>query len=241
MFSSLVRLVAVASTVLLSVSASPVELNRRAVINHDAVVGFPETVPSGDLGALYLKYKPFLKVFNGCVPFPAVDASGNTSDGLAPTGPPDGSCDKSTGQVYARSGSHNGLYAIMYSWYMPKDSPSSSLGHRHEWENVVVWLSSQSLSATIHGVSISAHGRYQKTKYPHLASGTSRSLIGYISIFPINHQLIDTSEQGGEQPLIAWESLTSAARSAIQSTDWGAATPSFRDDNFESYLEDAAI
>lgn len=25
-----------------------------------------------------LKYKPLLKVFNGCVPFPAVDADGNT-------------------------------------------------------------------------------------------------------------------------------------------------------------------
>ena len=56
--------------------ASPLE--RRAEIDHDTVVGFPETVPSGTLGSLYLKYKPFLKVENGCVPFPAVDASGNT-------------------------------------------------------------------------------------------------------------------------------------------------------------------
>ena len=46
----------------------------------------------------------------------------------------------------------------MYSWYMPKDSPSSGLGHRHEWENVVVWLSGQSESATLRGVAISAHG-----------------------------------------------------------------------------------
>jgi hypothetical protein len=57
-------------------SAAPLE--RRAVINHDAVVGFPQTVPSGTLGSLYLKYKPFLQVSNGCVPFPAVDSSGNT-------------------------------------------------------------------------------------------------------------------------------------------------------------------
>ena len=56
--------------------ASPI--TRRAVIDHDAVVGFPETVPSGTLGQLYLKYKPYLKVVNGCVPFPAVDAEGNT-------------------------------------------------------------------------------------------------------------------------------------------------------------------
>lgn len=56
--------------------AAPVE--PRAVINHDAVVGFPETVPAGLTGELYLKYKPWLKVFTGCVPFPAVNAAGDT-------------------------------------------------------------------------------------------------------------------------------------------------------------------
>lgn len=58
------------------VLGSPIE--RRAVISHDAVVGFPQTVPSTTAGSLYLKYKPFLKVFNGCVSFPAVDSQGNT-------------------------------------------------------------------------------------------------------------------------------------------------------------------
>jgi len=63
---------------LCSVVSLAAPLERRAAIAHDAVVGFPQTVPSGTLGTLYLKYKPFLKVDNGCVPFPAVDASGNT-------------------------------------------------------------------------------------------------------------------------------------------------------------------
>jgi hypothetical protein len=59
------------------VSAWP-HLLSRAVINHDAVVGFPQTVPSGTTGGLYLKYKPYLEVYNGCVPFPAVNAAGDT-------------------------------------------------------------------------------------------------------------------------------------------------------------------
>jgi hypothetical protein len=116
---------------------------------------------------------------------------------------------------------------------MPKDSPSSGLGHRHDWENVIVWLSAQSTSATVTGVAISAHGDYQKVA-GHFAG--TRPKIGYISIWPINHQLIDTIEQGGEQPLIAWDSLTAAARSAIENTDFGDATPSFRDSNFQNYL-----
>jgi hypothetical protein len=104
----------------------------------------------------------------------------------------------------------------MYSWYMPKDSPSTGLGHRHDWENVVVWLSSASTTATVRGVAISAHGEYQKETSPPF-SGT-RPKIGYRSVWPVNHQLISTSDQGGSQPLIAWESMTPAARSAIANT-----------------------
>lgn len=69
-----IQLLAAASCI----SALPTSLEKRAVINHDAVVGFAQAVPSGTVGTLMLKYKPYLKVFNGCVPFPAVDAAGNT-------------------------------------------------------------------------------------------------------------------------------------------------------------------
>jgi hypothetical protein len=127
----------------------------------------------------------------------------------------------------------------MYSWYMPKDSPSAGLGHRHDWENIVVWLSSQSATATIRGVAISAHGGYQKYTSPPL-SGT-RPKIGYVSIWPVDHQLVASDKQGGEQPAIAWESMTAAARTAIENTDFGDATPSFRDSNFQNYLTDAFI
>jgi hypothetical protein len=228
-----------AATSIVSAFPNPLHLLSRAVINHDAVVGFPQTVPSGLTGTLYLKYKPWLKVYNGCVPFPAVNAAGDTSGGLATTGGSNSGCSSSPGQVYMRSGTYNGAYAIMYSWYMPKDSPSSGLGHRHDWENIVVWLSSQSDSATIRGIAISAHGDYQKYTSPPL-SGTHPK-IGYMSIWPVNHQLIASDEQGGEQPAIAWESMTAAARSAIENTDFGSATPSFRDSNFQSYLADAFI
>lgn len=62
-------------------AAAPSSVQARDVIDHDAVVGFDEAVPSTTEGTLMLKYKPYLKVFNGCVPFPAVDADGNTRYG----------------------------------------------------------------------------------------------------------------------------------------------------------------
>lgn len=114
-------------------------LGARSVISHDAVVGFAEAAPDTVAGNLMLKYKPMLKVTNGCVPFPAVDAEGNTrfdsfsisgvtsqethrtnmfpySGGLKPTGSSNGHCSSSTGQVYARAATHGEYFAIMYSW-----------------------------------------------------------------------------------------------------------------------------
>jgi Necrosis inducing protein (NPP1) len=61
---------------LATVSTTPIE--RRGTIASDEIVGFAQTVPSGEVGDLYLAYKPHLYVYNGCVPFPAVDAAGDT-------------------------------------------------------------------------------------------------------------------------------------------------------------------
>lgn len=58
--------------------ATATPLSPRATIGHDEVVGFAQTVPSGTTGDVYLAYQPLLKVVNGCVPFPAVNAAGDT-------------------------------------------------------------------------------------------------------------------------------------------------------------------
>lgn len=71
--------VAIGLTVVTTCYASPVtSIHRRGKIASDEIVGFPQTVPSGTTGDIYLAYQPRLKVVNGCVPFPAVDAQGNT-------------------------------------------------------------------------------------------------------------------------------------------------------------------
>lgn len=257
MAPSILRLASWLAAAASFVSAAPIQA--RAVIDHDAVVGFPETVPSGTVGALYLKYKPYLKVVNGCVPFPAVDAAGNTgyalslslhishrtltlpSGGLDISGSSNGGCSSSTGQVYARGGSYNGAYAIMYSYYMPKDSPSSGLGHRHDWENTVVWLSAASDSATVLGVAVSAHGEYDTKTSGISWTDTTHPRVGYQSTWPVNHQMIFTSDQGGLQPLIAWESLTDAARTALENTDFGSANVPMKEANFNNNLGKAAL
>lgn len=127
----------------------------------------------------------------------------------------------------------------MYAWYWPKDSPSTGLGHRHDWESAVVWLSSQSASASLLGLAVSAHGGYSTSTAPAL-SGTA-PLVQYISYYPLNHQLDFTTTRGGQQPLIAWESMPDVARQALASTNWGAANVPFIDANFVNNLAGASL
>lgn len=125
------------ATLLATVAARVTPLETRGTIGSDDIVGFPQTVPSGTTGTVYLAYQPHLYVVNGCVPFPAVDAEGDTkyvhrfsnsklskisltipthSAGLATTGSSNGECSSSTGQIYVRGSAYNGYYALMYAW-----------------------------------------------------------------------------------------------------------------------------
>ncbi|KAG6353772.1 hypothetical protein INS49_005251 [Diaporthe citri] len=208
----------------LAQASAPIEA--RSVISHDAVTGFTEAVPDSVAGTLMLKYKPKLKVTNGCVPFPAVDAEGNTSGGLKPTGSSNGHCSSSTGQVYARAATHGEYFAIMYS---------CGLGHRYDWEEAIAWLSGETADAALVAFSLSAHGGISSTRSPG-RSGDS-PLAEYASTWPLNHQLLQTTTVGGTQPLIAWENLTDAARDALQTTDFGKAMVPFKDSVFIGNLE----
>lgn len=117
---------------------------------------------------------------------------------------------------------------------MPKDSPSDGLGHRHDWEEAIVWLSDNTATATLKGLSVSAHGGIETTTTPGL-SGT-QPLVEYVSYWPLNHQLVQTTTVGGAQPLIAWDSMPVAAQTAMQDTDFGSAIVPFKDSTFTANL-----
>lgn len=171
-----------------------------------------------------------------------IHANHANSAGLEPTGDSSGSCSSSTGQIYVRGGISGDYYALMYSWYFPKDEPSTGLGHRHDWEGVIVWLSdSTSTSAdNIVAVCPSAHGGWDCSTDGYTLDGTT-PLIQYYSVWPVNHQCGLTTTVGGTQPLIAWESLPTAASTALEDTDFGDANVPFKDANFSSNLEKATF
>ena len=122
---------------------------------------------------------------------------------------------------------------------MPKDSPSTGLGHRHDWEHAVVWLSDASASATVQGIAVSQHSGYDTSTSPPMDGDTP--LIGYTASWPVNHHMVFTDEVGGTQPLVAWESLTEAARTALNDADFGDANVPMNEGNFVAKLEGAQL
>ena len=145
------------------------------------------------------------------------------SEGLKNTGSPTGKCDDSDGQVYSRATEIDGKLAIMYAWYFPKDQPAHSAtgsGHRHDWEDVVVWLDKNSVDAKILGVAASGHGKYKKVKADDLDLRDGRPQIEYFTNGFTNHELQTTSKKGGEQNVIHWTDLPKKAQNALNEADF---------------------
>lgn len=151
------------------------------------------------------------------------------SAGLAPTGASDGDCSSSTGQVYARAETYGDYYSIMYSWYMPKDEPNLlegalGVGHRYDWENAVIVLTSESTDATLVGMAASYHGDYNVcvgSDCDDYLDGTNPLIDYYSEDDILDHSLGFTTTVGGMQPLIAWDELPTVAQDALTDKDWG--------------------
>jgi hypothetical protein len=125
---------------------------------------------------------------------------------------------------------------------MPKDEPSDGIGHRHDWEGVIIWLSNGAATTAGNVVAVcpSAHGNWDCSTDGFTLSGTS-SLINYESIWPIDHSCGLTTTKGGQQPLVAWESLSAIEQSALETTDFGSANVPFIPAHFTNNLATATF
>ncbi|OWZ11667.1 Necrosis inducing protein NPP1 [Phytophthora megakarya] len=190
-------------------------------IAFDTVTPFPETKPTTTEYAAALKFKPQFTRRDGCLPFPAVDVEGNTNEGLSPVGfywTPICSgynfFDKPS-QVYGRAIEYKGVWAIMYAWYFPRDTARIPFyfGHRHGWENVIVWLDSLSKNATISAVSVlGTFDKYSTDTPPKKTTIDGSSLkVEYKSVVGTHHYLKATTSPGRFQDLVMWEDMTEAA------------------------------
>ncbi|ETK87521.1 hypothetical protein L917_07874 [Phytophthora nicotianae] len=113
-----------------------------ASIGHGKVQPFPQVMPVTISDKAAIKFKPQLFTPEYvCVPYPAVDAAGETTGGLKGTKRNDACKYAPLGsQVYGRARWYKDLWAIMYAWYFPNGFFMEFSSRRHDWKSVVVWI-----------------------------------------------------------------------------------------------------
>ncbi|KAL1638686.1 hypothetical protein SLS58_008718 [Diplodia intermedia] len=220
------------------------QLQARDTVPHDSLNPLPEAIRTGTEGDGIKRFAPQLHIAHGCQPYTAVNDAGDTSGGLQDTGSSTGGCrDTTKGQTYTRGAWHNGRFGIMYAWYFPKDQPSDGVStgaHRHDWENVVVWLDDPAADTpTLIGAAASGHGEYKKTTEPQ--RNGDAVMVEYFTNFPTNHELQFKTSEGVMYALLDWDVMTEAARTALQDTDFGDANVPFKDGDFEGNLDKAWV
>lgn len=202
-------------------------------IPSDAVIGFEEVVPHLPRQLHATRFQPYLTPLTGCVPHPGVDAEGRISAGLGLDSVSDG-CTDSPGQTYSRSVAMDEYRAIVYAWYFPRDCPSPGRGHPHDWEGAVVWLHGEGEAAELISFSYSQHGRLFTVLPTPENTQDGHPLLAYSRYGEsVTHSMWLHDSPGWLYPLIDWEDLTPAARTALNEGDFGAGTPLMRDGAFE--------
>ncbi|KAK3196501.1 hypothetical protein K4F52_000383 [Lecanicillium sp. MT-2017a] len=118
----------------------------------------------------HIKFQPVFDYdTDSCYNVPAIDAQGNVCEGLSTeftsnTKDCRDASDLDNQNVYSRRRCNHGWCAYMYEHYFEKDVAlqywtGTFSGHRHEWENVVVWVKDGDDKPTY--VSASQHDGYE--------------------------------------------------------------------------------
>ncbi|KAK4207617.1 necrosis inducing protein-domain-containing protein [Rhypophila decipiens] len=207
------------------------------------------------------KFQPVLDFDkDGCYYTSAIDPNGNLNPGLnyANGVPPNclrAQCRDNNrlqnNNVYSRARCNNGWCAIMYEYYFEKDQivcgPArwEQDGHRHDWENVVVFTQGES----VRRVAPSCHGGYGgATNSPRLQG--QRAKIVYHKDGGRTHclRMANSGDDAIENytgswfigNLIGWTNWPSTwLRDRTMNNNWGKASPKLRDDRFGAALNSA--
>lgn len=163
--------------------------------------------------------------------------------------------DDSKGQVYARAYYEKtelkGQLAIMYAWYIPKETYNPEAGklepgqpvdltqHKHAWHWIVVYLSSNQADATLTHVKYQNAGKPTVLVTPSLSGDGSSDKdkarthpnVVYKQATSNSHEVCESKEPGEQQKLLAWERFTDKAKTAISTSDFGGIMAPFGDYN----------
>ncbi len=189
---------------------------------------------------------------DGCYSSPAIGPDGTIAPGLKLGGDVNGSCrdlsDLENTNGYSREKCNNGWCAIVYALYFEKDQVSlggGSLGHRHDWEHVVVWVQNNQVEY----VSTSAHGGFTVHNRSQIRFDGTHPKIVYHKDGVSTHTF-RAAGSGDEPPenhrgtwqfptLVGWNGYPAGLRDKLSAADFGSATLGIKDDQFNWHLSRA--
>ncbi|KAK3387787.1 necrosis inducing protein [Podospora didyma] len=192
---------------------------------------------------------------DGCYYTSAIDSSGNVNPGLGPVAKsPSSDCRDANrlenNNLYSRSRCNNGWCAIMYEYYFEKDQTvwgSYGTGHRHDWENVIVFTKDNAVQR----VAPSCHGKYDQASNTFRSDESGRPKIVYHQDGGLTHCFRHANEQDEQIEnytgkwflgnLIGWNNWSSNDLRAKMLANWaGGVGPKLPDDKFAGSLRAAA-
>jgi hypothetical protein len=204
----------------------------------------PKAAPDADL-----KFQPAMDYDkDGCYPTSAIGPDGTTNPGLDLGGDLNGECrdesDLDNTNAYSRSKCNNDWCAFMYAFYFEKDQVSlepGSAGHKHDWEDVVVWVHNN----TPQWVAVSQHGNYDWRNRNDIPFEDTHAKVVYHkdggSTHVFRHAGGDESPENHKgawqfPPLVGWDDFPSGIQDKLVSADFGKASLKLKDGEFEKTL-----
>jgi hypothetical protein len=186
---------------------------------------------------------------DSCYPAAAIDASGTLNGGLKPTGPITGQCrgdHLGHANTYSRAKCNNGWCGIIYASYFEKDEASPGIGHRHDWECMVVWV--EQGADTPSYLSASRHGGFSTHPIADVPMSGRRVMAVYHKDGASTHAFrfakwgeSAENDTGAwhQENLLTWDSLAPNLRAVLNGSDWGNANLPLQDSRFNDTLNKA--
>ena len=186
---------------------------------------------------LSLKFRPFVVITAGCLPYSAVNAAGDYSAGLHGSYSSDSDCngDPAFRQIYSRQAGpdQDGLISIAYALFMPKSKQKHHHAHRYKWDVMVVHVVPGPIRLELDSIWTPMTGRTKSfavvNKHPVVQKG-----------FFEQGELINTyfgEEVGNLLPLADWTGMTPAMLAVLNTQDFGANPCPLRDTAFADLIE----
>ncbi|WP_436319883.1 NPP1 family protein [Streptomyces massasporeus] len=186
---------------------------------------------------------------DGCYTTAAIGADGTINPGLKLGGDVNGNCrdyaQLANANTYSREKCNNGWCAVMYASYFEKDQATlgpAAIGHTHDWEHVVVWVSNNEVQY----VSVSVHSSYQVAARSSVRFDGTHPKIVYHKDGVSTHcfRFADTNDEPPENAtggwfyprLVGWNGYPAGYRDKLMSADFGSASIKIKDGDFNYAL-----